>query len=487
MPFINEFLWGGASAASQSEGGFSARGLSTYDVITAGTATEPRKVTLRLADGSRGLIENFRTDPMPDGAEAVIDPDLYYPSHNAVDFYHHYKEDIALFAQMGYRCFRTSIAWTRIFPNGDDPEPSEEGLKFYDDVFDECLKYGIEPIITLVHYDYPLHLSKTLGGWKNRKSIEHFLRYCSVVFTRYSGKVKYWIAFNEINGIMNNGYRSFGFASANEEDKYLAMHHILVAAAKAAILARNIQPGCKVGMMLAYNLFYPLTCKPQDVVMTMENMEKNNYFFTEVQCRGEYPPYMLQYFRNRGYAIDILPEDLKALKKGTVDYLAISYYQSSVIGKDGVVRQDDSVRRMQNPFLKVGGWGRQIDPEGLRIALNDLYLRYRIPLMVVENGLGTIDSVQADGTIQDDEHIDYWREHIRQMKIAVEEDGVQVIGYMTWGCTDVISSGTGEMQKRYGQIYVDLDDEGKGTLRRIPKKSFYWYRDVIRSNGQKLD
>ena len=489
MSFKESFLWGGASAASQVEGGLTHRGLATYDFMTAGNKNTPRKVSIILKDGTKDFVYNFRKDDLPAGAQIELNDQLYYPSHEAIDFYGHYKEDIALMAEMGFKCYRMSLAWTRIYPNGDDALPSEEGLQFYDDVFDECLKYGIEPMVTTVHFDYPFHLSKKLGGWINRASIDYYLKYCFTIFTRYQHKVKYWLTFNEINLLLNNGYRSLGFCSSNEQERYQALHHIFVASAKAVALARSINPKFKIGMMLANIMSYPETCNPKDQLYCMETARMTRYFYTDIQCRGEYPAYVLNAIKKKGIDLIMAESDRKSLKNGTVDFIGFSYYNTSVATtrKDKKVTEGNQMMAVENPYLEKSEWGWTIDPIGLRLSLNDLYSRYQLPLMIVENGLGTIDTPNESGQIIDDYRLNYLREHLMQMKIAVEEDGIDLMGYTLWGPIDLISSGTGEMSKRYGLVYVDLDDEGNGTKKRIKKKSFDWYKEVIQSNGKILE
>lgn len=397
--FKKGFLWGGAVAAHQLEGGWNegGKGISIADVMTAGAHGVPREVTEGVIDG------------------------LNYPNHEAIDFYHRYKTDIQLFAEMGFKCFRTSIAWTRIFPQGDEQEPNEEGLKFYDDLFDECLKQGMEPVVTLSHFEMPYHLVTKYGGWRNRKLIDFFIRFASTVFTRYKEKVKYWMTFNEINNQVN--------------------------------FSESLCP------------------------------------FTNVHARGYYPQHMLNYFARKGFNLDITPEDNAILARGCVDFIGFSYYMSFTTQFSPDNPQLDYVEPrdlVSNPYIDTSEWGWQIDPAGLRYSLNWFWDHFQLPLFIVENGFGAVDQRQADGTVNDHYRIDYFASHIREMKKAVVEDGVDLIGYTPWGCIDLVSAGTGEMKKRYGMIYVDKDNEGKGTLERIRKASFYWYRDLIANNGENI-
>jgi len=423
-------------------------------------------------------------DPLPEGAKGYIDPDRYYPSHRATDFYHHYKEDIALFAKMGFKCFRMSISWLRVCPNGLD-QVNEEGLAFYDAVIDELLAHGIEPVITLNHFDVPMYLADTCDGWASRSLVDHYLLFCETLFRRYRDKVRYWMTFNEINILRS--WTQLGIHDNGPQTRYQADHHVFVASAKAVILGHQINPDFKIGMMCCYIPSYPMTCKPEDVYQSVAD-NRAREFYLDVQCRGYYPEYQLKLFDRLGVTIKKEPGDDELLRKGTVDYIGFSYYMSTVstTDKNAEVAEGNQTRAYRNPYLQTSEWGWAIDPMGLRISLCKLYERYHMPLFVVENGLGAVDRVEEDGSIQDDYRIDYFRKHIQAMKDAIEIDGVDLMGYTPWGCIDVVSSGTGEMKKRYGFIYVDMDDAGTGTLKRTPKKSFDWYRKVIASNGEDL-
>lgn len=473
------FLWGGATAANQFEGGYSegGKGLNTSDVMTGGTHTTPRRITPELEEGT------------------------YYPSHEAIDFYHHYKEDIALFAEMGFKTFRMSINWSRIFPNGDDLEPNEDGLKFYDDVFAELKKYNIEPLVTISHYETPFGLTKKYNGWASRELIDCYVRYCETIFNRYKNVVKYWLTFNEINcltmpfgafmggGIMPSG----GELSSNKENdemkqlRFQALHHQFVASAKAVKLGHEINKDFKIGCMIAYMTSYPLTCNPEDVLLAQEKDNLNNFLCSDVQVRGAYPGFAKRYFRDNNIEIKMEENDEKILREGCVDFYTFSYYMSNCVSADPNLEKTSGniLGGVKNPYLKASDWGWQIDPKGLRWSLNNIYNRYEIPLMVVENGLGAVDKVEEDGAINDDYRIDYLRSHIEEMKEAVK-DGVELIGYTPWGCIDLVSASTGEMKKRYGFIYVNKDNDGNGDLKRSRKKSFYWYKKVIESNGEEL-
>ncbi|AMC92793.1 aryl-phospho-beta-D-glucosidase [Erysipelothrix larvae] len=464
MGFPKDFLWGGALAAHQFEGGVleTSKGLSVADVMTAGAHGVPRKITDGVLEGE------------------------YYPNHIGIDFYHRYKEDIALFKEMGFKCFRTSIAWSRIFPTGLEDEPNEEGLQFYDDVFDELLRNGIEPVITLSHFEMPYTLAKEYGGFMSRKTIDCFLKFAQAVFTRYKDKVKYWMTFNEINNQMNYQDDIFGWTNSGahfgdydnpEEAMYICGHHTLVASAKAVKLGHEINPDFLIGNMIAMTPIYPYSCNPSDVMLATQAMHRF-WFFCDVQCRGHYPAYALKMFERKGFNIDITEEDKSILKEGCVDYIGFSYYMSFVAKTgEGAVK---------NPYIKESDWEWAIDPEGLRYALNMFTERYELPLFIVENGFGAIDQKEADGSVNDDYRIDYLKAHIQEMEKAITEDGVDLMGYTPWGCIDCVSFTTGEMKKRYGFIYVDRDNQGNGTLQRSKKKSFDWYKNVIQSNGENL-
>lgn len=474
MPLKNNFLWGGATAANQLEGAYleDGKGLSNVDVIPFG----PHRHEVMA-----GHTTTFDTQ----------DP-LGYPSHLAIDFYHHYKEDIALFAQMGFKAFRMSIAWARIYPTGEDAQPNEAGLAFYDQVFDELLKYGIEPVVTLDHFDVPLALVEKYGSWRSRETVDCFVKYATTVLQRYKGKVKIWMTFNEINILMHLPFMGAG-VFFHPEDKplhvqYQAAHHLLVASAKVTKIAHEIDPENKIGCMLAAGLTYPFSCHPKDILMAQE-ANRGNYFFIDVQSRGAYPPYILKRFEKEGFVLKAEPGDFEILKAHTVDYIGFSYYGTGAVAHEpqADLASGNMMKSVRNPHVTTSQWGWQIDPLGLRYVLNELYDRYQKPLFIVENGLGAIDKVEADGSIHDDYRIDYLREHVRHMIAAVEEDGVDLMGYLPWGCIDLVAASTGEMKKRYGFIYVHKEDDGTGDLSRSPKKSFYWYKKVIASNGKDID
>lgn len=470
------FLWGGATAANQCEGGYAegGKGPGVVDTIPWG----PQRLAVL-----KGEI-----DP------ADLPADAYYPSREAIDTYHHWREDFKLMAECGFKCYRFSIAWCRIFPNGDDAQPNEEGLRFYEEQIDTLLGYGIEPLVTLCHFDQPTRLLELHGGWRSRKNIDAFLRYCEVVFNRFKGKVHYWLTFNEINMLMHLPYGGAGIRVLPGENRAQvlnqAAHHELVASALAVTMAHTIDPLNQVGCMLAGGSFYPWSCNPEDV-LTAQQKDHVNYFFIDVQARGAYPRYALKEMQRQGSMPRIETEDAEILQRGAVDFVSFSYYSSRCTAADpaacGAELAGNAVMTLRNPHLKVTDWGWQIDPVGLRITLNNLYDRYQKPLFIVENGMGAKDMVEADGSIHDDYRIDYMRAHIAEMEKAVALDGVELLGYTMWGWLDLVSSSTGEMSKRYGIVYVDMDDAGKGSKARSKKDSFAWYQKVIATNGADLD
>lgn len=470
MTFSENFLWGGALSAAQCEGAYLEDGKlpSTFDTMISGDYQE------RFASFGKEI----KTDKN------------FYPSHVAIDFYHNYKEDIALFKEMGFKALRVSIAWTRIYPRGDETKPNEKGLEFYDNLFDELRKNNIEPVVTINHYDTPMYLVEKYGGWKNREMIAYFEKYCKTIFERYKNKVKIWLNFNEINsmtfmGILGAGMPVFRSSPDYYQSIYLAAHNMLVAAAKATKLCHEIVPDGKMGMMLAGQLIYALTCNPEDEWQAMvEN--RRHFFFSDVMMKGKYPVYKERFFKENNIEVEMDKEDLALLEKNTCDFLSFSYYSSMTTQAQGTGSAvGNMVIGYDNPHLKKSEWGWATDPTGLRIYLNQLYERYEKPLFLVENGLGAKDEFDEKGIIKDDYRISYLRDHINAIKEAVE-DGVEVMGYLPWGCIDLVSCSTGEMSKRYGFIYVDRDDQGKGTMKRYKKKSFDWYKEVIASNGESL-
>ncbi|QBO36475.1 glycosyl hydrolase family protein [Periweissella cryptocerci] len=470
----DNFLWGGAVAAHQLEGGWQegGKGVSIADVMLAGKNGVPRVVT----DG--------------------VLPDGNYPNHRGIDFYHTYADDFKLFKEMGMKAFRTSIAWTRIFPNGDETEPNEEGLQFYDDMFDALIENGIEPVITLSHFEMPYHLVTEYGGWRNRKLIDFFVRFAEVVFDRYKNKVKYWMTFNEINNqtswkdphpmLQNSALKDYSEDEA-QELMYLASHHEMVASALATKVAHEINPEMQVGCMIAMNPVYPASSNPKDILFAERAMQ-TRYYWGDVQANGKYPNWLLKMWEHKGFNIGVTEEDKEILAKYTCDYIGFSYYMSWTVSDTGDewLEYDETTNHGDNPFLKQSDWGWQIDPVGLRYAMNWMWDRWQKPQFIVENGFGAYDKKDENGEVHDDYRISYFQNHISEMEKAVVLDGVELYGYCPWGVIDLVSASTGEMAKRYGFIYVDLDDMGEGSGERSKKDSFNWYQKLVKSDGVDL-
>lgn len=488
MSFPKNFLWGGATAANQYEGGWNegGKGESTADHLTLGSRFKPRQFTEDIRD------------------------DFVYPSHRATDFYHRYKEDIKLFAEMGFKIFRMSINWSRIFPKGEG-EINQEGLNFYHKVFKELRKYDIEPLVTISHYELPFALSKKYDGWVGKETIECFVTYAHTLFNEYKNEVRYWLTFNEINSVSleGSGYLSGGIYSienknmtagvldkddritysASERNKqFLALHNMFIASARAVKIGHDINPEFKIGCMIGGICQNPYSCRPEDLLATIKARQSVFWFCSDVQVRGYYPSYMNRYFKENNINIEITESDKEELKNGCVDFYSFSYYSTGCITTDEKIAKTTGnlVFGAANPYLKTSEWGWQIDPIGLRCFLNEIYDRYQKPIMVVENGLGQSDVLEEDGSIHDNYRIEYFKSHIQSMSEAIE-DGVDLIGYTPWGCIDVVAASTGEMAKRYGFIYVDYQDDGSGSGERYRKDSFYWYKKCIELNGNIFD
>lgn len=456
MGFPEGFLWGGATAANQIEGAYAedGKGLSVQDVLPG------------------GVVKPASAGPTPDNLKL-----------EAIDFYHRYQEDIALFAEMGFKVFRLSIAWSRIFPRGDEAEPNAAGLAFYDRVIDELLAHNIVPLVTLSHYELPLHLAQEYGGWTNRKLIGFYENFARTVFEHFRGRVQYWLTFNEINSILHFPILAGIMNTTDKQDLYQAIHHELVASAQVTKIAHEVDATNKIGCMILAMPRYPLTPNPDDVWAALDAAH-DDFTFGDVHCRGTYPGYFLRKLREAGIELDITEQDRIDLRN-TVDFVSFSYYMSVCESATDTTRGPGNlIGGVPNPTLAASQWGWQIDPVGLRIILNEYWDRWQKPLFIVENGLGARDEL-VDGTVADDYRIAYMNDHLVQVGEALS-DGVEVLGYTAWGCIDLVSMSTAEMSKRYGFIYVDRNDDGSGTLQRYRKKSFYWYKDVIASNGATL-
>lgn len=483
--FDNNFLWGGAIACSQADGGFleGGKGISTQD--------------LRFLDPSwnhEQVEEKHHNSPFSKAEfdQALNDMDTtYYPNRRGIDFYHHYKEDISLFHELGMKIFRTSICWSRIYPNGDDELPNKDGITYYKDMFKECQKYGIKVFATILHYDIPVNLVLKYGGWKNRKTIDFYVRYAKTLFEELGDLVDYWLPFNEFNAGRFAPWDGVCLIQDEEKDMnqaiFQCLHHQFIANAKTVALCHKILPGSKIGGMIARFETYPATCRPEDALQAMQDQQYSNWFYTDIMARGVYPTYMERYFDMFNIHIEFEEDDADILKSGTVDFLSFSYYFSQVSTSSQTWEKTagNLIMANKNPYLETSEWGWQKDPIGLRISLNQMYDRYGLPIIIAENGLGTSDYLENDGKIHDPYRIDYLRTHIAQMKEAII-DGVDVIGYTMWGIIDIVSCGPLTMDKRYGVIYVDLDNGGKGSGKRYKKDSFYWYKKCIETNGKDL-
>ena len=479
--FPDNFLWGGASADFQYEGGFGEgnRGLITADFVTDGNVDTLRQVTYKCKDGTLG--SSPLKAEIPEGATGYIDPERYYPSHDGVDFYHRYKEDIALMAEMGFNVYRFSICWTRIFPTGEEAEGNELGLKFYENVIDELLKYHIEPLITICHDEIPAYLADHYDGWSSRHTINCYLKLCKTLFERFKGKVKYWLTFNELNVV--KGYAQMGTHKIDSQTHYQAMHHVFVASSLATKMAHEMMPGCMVGTMYAMSGLYPLTCKPEDMMAHM-NTRRLSYFYADTMVTGGYPYYAQALFEKEGVVLVKEPGDDDLLKEYPLDFITFSYYRTTTVNANTKLNIIGLAMDL-NPYLEATPWGWPIDPVGLRYVMNELYDRYKKPILIVENGMGEIDHFEND-TVIDDYRIRYLKDHFKNMKDAINIDHVDCIGYTMWGTIDLVSLSTGEMKKRYGFVYVDKNDDGSGTYNRYKKKSFDWMKEVIATNGEKI-
>lgn len=482
MEFPEKFLWGGAIAANQVEGAWNVggKGLSVADVATYKPNVDVKEYNKHVAF-SEESVKNAAKD---------IDT-TYYPKRRGIDFYHHYKEDLALFAELGFRVLRLSIAWTRLYPTGEETEPNQEGIEFYHSVFKEMKRLGIEPLVTLSHYEMPLNLSLKYNGWADRRVIDLFLRFCRTCFKEFGSYVTRWLTFNEIDSIIRHPFTSGGILpelSNGNELKYCyqGLHHQFVASALATKLCHEMIKGSQMGCMLTKLTTYPRTCAPDDVLATL-NKNLDNYFYADVMVFGEYPKLKETELKRKGLYPEIKEGDAKILKEGCVDFISFSYYMSMTESVDPNAERTpgNTVLGVKNPYLKSSDWGWQIDDVGLRISLIELYDRYKKPLFVVENGFGAVDTIEEDGSVHDDYRIDFFRKHFIQMEKAIE-DGVELLGYTSWAPIDLISASTSQMSKRYGFIYVDQDDMGNGTLKRSKKDSFAWYQNVIATNGREL-
>lgn len=472
--FPKDFMWGGAVAANQIEGAWN---LDGKGVCVADINEFRDDIDITKKGNAELTTEDIN--------ELLASKDRIFPKRTAIDFYHTYKEDLKLLADLGLKTFRTSINWARIFPNGDDEKPNEAGLKFYDDLFEEMIKNGMEPMITISHYEMPLNLTHgKYKGWYSREVIDFFEKYCQTVFDRYAGKVKYWIIVNQINLVTHESFNHLGVAEDLVDDlksaKYQAVHNEMVACARATRYAHKHHPEMQIGMMLCGGHDYPATSKPEDQLAALKHNQME-YFYSDVLMRGTYPGYAFRYFEENNIYVEFGENDVEDLNN-PCDFFSFSYYYTRVVTKESYENGNEAIR---NKELPASAWGWSIDPIGLRILLNTFYDRYQKPIFITENGIGCYDKVE-NGQIHDPYRVDFYRTHIEQMKEAIK-DGVDLRGYYAWGPIDIVSCSSSEMSKRYGFIYVDIDDYGKGTGKRIKKDSYAWYQKVIASNGEDLD
>lgn len=484
MSFKANFLWGGAIAANQVEGAWreGGKGIFVADVAKFKPHLDVSDYAGHNAVTYEDIIQ----------AEKSSD-ETYYPKRRGIDFYHHYEDDITLFAEMGFKTLRISIAWTRLFPTGEEIEPNPQGVAYYQSMFKALKKHHIEPIVTLSHYEMPLYLSKKYHGWLDRRLIDFFVTYAQAAFESFGEYVKYWLTFNEIDSVGRHPFITAGLIPDQIPDDnlesavYQSLHHQYLAAAKATTLLHQMSPSSRMGSMLTKLTTYPNTANPDDVLLALQR-NLDNYAPADVQVFGTYPPLYERYLKNKGIEIKKGKDDDAVLKKGTADYLAFSYYMSRTESADPTKEKaaGNTIMSVKNPYLASTEWGWQIDPVGLEISLLELYDRYRVPLIVVENGMGATDKTNVDGTINDDYRINYLKAHIAAMSRAVSQ-GVDLFVFTSWAPIDSISVSTSQMSKRYGFIYVDQDDYGKGTRKRSKKASFYWYKKVIASKGADLD
>lgn len=463
------FLWGGSIAAHQCEGAFAedGKGLAIMDLVTNGSYERPREICSTIETGK------------------------YYPSHTAIDFYHRYQEDIALFSEMGFRALRLSVDWSRIYPMGDEAEPNQAGIDHYMAVVDELLKHHIEPILTLCHFEMPYHLVQQYGSWTNRKMIQFYLHYCETLFRAFKGKVHYWSTFNELNHIDPATEASDIFTYMIAGVKYSEMEHpaqtlaqigyyMTAASVKAVRLGHDIDPDNKIGCVFGLQPVYAYNCKPENALGAFHEMYRD-FYQLDGMCRGRFPAYKLKEYEKMGIVLDGVEQDQEDFEKGTLDFIGVNYYSSSVGHCEEMEGDETLFGGVQNPYLEQSKWGWAIDPKGLRYLLNAVYRMYDKPLIVTENGLGAVDILEENGAVHDDYRIEYLAKHLSQLKLAVEEDGVDCFGYLMWGPIDLVSATTGEMKKRYGFIYVDKNDDQTGTMQRYKKDSFYWYQKMIAS------
>jgi len=447
MRFPENFLWGVSLAAHQCEGCFEGDGKG------------------------RGISEKEEF-------------------HNPMsDFYHRYAEDIEKLSELGIHAFRMSIDWSRIYP---DPwgEPNPIGISYYRDLLTKLKEKGIQPIVTLSHYEMPYLISK-INGFTSKESIDLFMKYVRTCYENFGDLVHYWLTFNELNCEHMPGHNKMNGIISDEnhlEWDYVALNNKLVCSALAVKLLHEMYPDAEIGNMIGYFPIYPQTSNPKDFLKMMQKTNLLHHICLEVQCNGRYPYFAEAYFRQNNIDIQLTEEEKEILKEGTVDFISMSYYCSNVVTYkyDMPRRSGNQIGGIDNEYLSKNEWGWTIDPEGLRIVLNDCYQRYQKPIIIVENGLGAYDRKEEDNAIHDDYRIEYFHNHLTELAKAVVEDGVDVFGYCLWSAIDIVSVSANTISKRYGLIYVDADDDGNGSFDRFRKDSFYYYQKVVASNGESI-
>ena len=472
--FPKDFLWGSASAAYQVEGAYDAdgKGMSIWD-------------------------------------EYVKQPGTTYKNTNgnvAVDHYGRFKEDVKLMADMGLKTYRFSIAWSRVLPTGRG-EVSAKGLQFYHDLIDELVKYGIEPMVTIYHWDLPQALQDEYGGWESRKIIRDFDNYARLLFEHFGSKVKYWVSLNEQNVFINLGYLlALHPPGVKDHKRAMAANHI-ANLVNATVIAsfRELVPHGKIGPSLAFSPTYAATSDPRDQLAADNYEDIMVNWWSDIYCKGVYPRVAFKIMENLGVAPTIEAGDMEILAKGMPDFIGINYYRTSTVGYNPLDGVDNDGSKMntsgkkgtteamgipgiyqsvENKNLEMTDWDWAIDPMGLRIGMRRLTSRYGLPILITENGLGAFDSLTENNEIHDDYRIAYLREHVQAVGDAIL-DGCEVLGYCTWSFTDLLSWLNG-YQKRYGFVYVDRDEDGERTLNRYKKDSFHWYKKVIETDGSEL-
>lgn len=490
MSFPEGFLWGGDISAAQCEGAWNEGGKAPIeaDYLLGGSKKSMRFAWYRLPDGAEGKTMQM-AGQLPAGARYILQDGAFYPNHRSVDFYHRYREDIALFAELGIKAINLSVSWARIYPNGVAGGVNQKGLDYYRDLLTLCREHNIEPIVTLYKYDLPVFYLEDWGGWSNRALIDEYVTFATTCLKEFRGLAHYWITFNELN-VLKLMAKINPVATAEDRQRvYEESHNQLVASARVVAAGHEIDAENKLGCMCAGMFGYTYTSDPIDAALVQRGAQDDFYYFADTIVRGAYPSFAVRTREADGATLDISEEDAAALQAGKADFLPFSYYATScrTIHGEGLDRAKGNLvlSSVKNPYLETSAWGWQIDAEGLKTFLHELYDRYQIPLLIAENGLGVDECPDERGRIHDDYRIDYLGKHLVKAGEAIDE-GVDLIGYTMWSLIDLVSFSSGELKKRYGLIYVDADDEGNGTFDRLRKDSFYWYQRVISTNGKEL-